>query len=482
MAILALFVCITMIPGFAGCKKTDPDTGVAAVVNGVEILEATITDMIMGIRNKTADYAEDAIWALALSASNLTPESLREQMIMNEARVIVFRQEAEAQGLVPDYEAIDAEVARAKLMVGGDDKTWNDALKSYGYKDEADFRSYLELNNLQKQMMDTFEPVPTAEELKSFVVEYAKYYTGSRRSSAMYFPAIDGSMTEDFELKLLEIELLLEEGADFIVTMHDFGAVNAAETDDADMGWDSVANLSSEYQSALRTLDLGEATHFIAEDNRVFIILCTELFDPADDETIDYDSVPRVIVDLLEEQWLPLNKSAKFNEFITQKVDESDLVINPMPSNLPYDVDMSLATDNTDNNNNPPVDPPDEFAASRPDAVQKAIEAGLEIEDIIVGEGALAEPGSEISVLYTGWLEDGFIFDSSDFRNGEPYNFTLGAQTVIPGWDAGVVGMRVGGVRYLIIPAELAYGAAGRNEIPPNATLYFEVELLSVKS
>ncbi len=105
---------------------------------------------------------------------------------------------------------------------------------------------------------------------------------------------------------------------------------------------------------------------------------------------------------------------------------------------------------------------------------------GLVIEEVTVGAGDAAAAGQRVTVHYTGWLTDGTKFDSSKDR-GNPFVFPLGAQRVIAGWDEGVQGMRVGGVRKLTIPPALGYGARGAGGvIPPNATLVFEVELLGV--
>lgn len=106
--------------------------------------------------------------------------------------------------------------------------------------------------------------------------------------------------------------------------------------------------------------------------------------------------------------------------------------------------------------------------------------------DLRAGTGAEAINGVRVTVNYSGWLysttaaeNKGTLFDSSVGR--APYAFTLGNREVIRGWDQGIVGMKVGGVRRLVIPPDLAYGSTGQGPIPPNATLVFDVELLNVQ-
>ncbi len=103
---------------------------------------------------------------------------------------------------------------------------------------------------------------------------------------------------------------------------------------------------------------------------------------------------------------------------------------------------------------------------------------GLKIRDLKEGTGAPAQPGTSVTVHYTGWLTNGKMFDSS-FKAGEPITFSL--NRVVKGWGLGIPGMKPGGVRKLVIPAALGYGPDGSPpDIPPNATLVFEVELLKV--
>lgn len=108
------------------------------------------------------------------------------------------------------------------------------------------------------------------------------------------------------------------------------------------------------------------------------------------------------------------------------------------------------------------------------------LEGGLKIEDEKVGSGQEAKSGDHVTVNYRGMLENGTVFDES-YKRGEPFDFTLGQGSVIRGWDVGVAGMKEGGKRKLYIPSEMGYGARGAGaDIPPNANLIFEVELLKV--
>jgi peptidylprolyl isomerase len=129
-------------------------------------------------------------------------------------------------------------------------------------------------------------------------------------------------------------------------------------------------------------------------------------------------------------------------------------------------------------------------AASAPKNEEKASKmiktpSGLQYEDTVVGTGTSPKPGQKCSMHYTGWLWEneakGKKFDSSVDR-GQPFEFQIGVGMVIKGWDEGVMTMKVGGKRTLLIPANLGYGSRGAGGvIPPNATLVFDVELLGIK-
>jgi FKBP-type peptidyl-prolyl cis-trans isomerase len=124
-----------------------------------------------------------------------------------------------------------------------------------------------------------------------------------------------------------------------------------------------------------------------------------------------------------------------------------------------------------------PAPTPSAPAAPPPDPNAK-----LEIKDLVVGKGAEAKSGDTVTVQYVGTLKNGAEFDASKKHGDSGFTFELGKGRVIKGWDQGVAGMKEGGKRKLTIPPELGYGARGAGEkIPPNSTLVFEVELVSIK-
>ncbi|HET8574588.1 MAG TPA: FKBP-type peptidyl-prolyl cis-trans isomerase [Candidatus Paceibacterota bacterium] len=137
-------------------------------------------------------------------------------------------------------------------------------------------------------------------------------------------------------------------------------------------------------------------------------------------------------------------------------------------------------TINTENNNTM-----DQNTGGSSTGIGNSSQAGegqLMISDITVGTGTEAEQGDTVFVTYTGTLANGTVFDASSKHGGQPFSFTLGSGQVIPGWEQGILGMKVGGKRKLVIPPSLAYGANGiPGAIPPNATLTFVVELTNVE-
>ena len=153
----------------------------------------------------------------------------------------------------------------------------------------------------------------------------------------------------------------------------------------------------------------------------------------------------------------------------------------PASTSTPAAAATEAAPTNTPAQASTPDSPPTPDAPALPPSAPVQTESGLVYIDVKVGTGPVAEPGTRVTVHYTGMLTiDNSVFDSSVER-GQPFQFALGAGNVIDGWEEGVAGMKVGGKRHLIIPPNLAYGERGYGDvIPPKSYLTFDVELLDV--
>ncbi|MCL1891401.1 MAG: FKBP-type peptidyl-prolyl cis-trans isomerase [Coriobacteriia bacterium] len=498
---LALVLCGALALGLVGCIGSGP---VAATINGQDIYESTITEIIMRSR---ATVQSDDEWVDVLRYYGRTPETLREAIIKSEAQVILIKEQAAEKGLKADEAKADAEVAKSRNIVGGTEEEWLNALHEKGFADENDYRETLLIGDLQMQLADTLEVEPTTEELSAFV---AANQGVAYRSSAIILQPSDKLTQDDITKLVAEIQQKLKDGTEFAALAKEYSTDEETAKKGGDMGWDiALLDLDENYVETLWELKVGEVSKPIKgsddffNDSTTILIQCTEIYEPnpeeaAEDEgantegeeaaegeaadettdpeatedpaeepeekapTVDLKTVPEEIVEYFKKAWITQNKATAFKKFIDEKLEEADFVINPMPENLPYNVDMG-----------------DPYPGSTKEAVDAALAAGLLIEDLEEGTGEAAEGGSIIEVYYTGTFEDGTVFDSN-VDAGEPYKLILGSRSVIPGWDAGLVGMKAGGKRKLTIPAGLAYGEQGQGSIPPNATLYFEITLVSV--
>jgi FKBP-type peptidyl-prolyl cis-trans isomerase len=126
----------------------------------------------------------------------------------------------------------------------------------------------------------------------------------------------------------------------------------------------------------------------------------------------------------------------------------------------------------------PPMAPPPAVKSVGKDGWM-TLRSGLKYKDKKVGKGTEVKSGTRVTVQYKGWLDNGTVFDTSRKPDREPFSFTVDNGEVIKGWEEGVKGMKIGGIRELTIPSALAYGPEGRSPtIPPNATLHFEIEVI----
>jgi FKBP-type peptidyl-prolyl cis-trans isomerase/parvulin-like peptidyl-prolyl isomerase len=514
--VAALTLSVLLAVGFVGCKQ-DPASQVAATVNGTEILESDITTRIETYRRDqtTGEALDDTAWAQMLKSANYTPETLREFVIRNEfGSWILVVQRAAEKGITPDAAQVDQDITSAKESVTSSGSTWEEYLASMGFANEAAYRQMVEAQSVISELLSVaVESAPTQEEIDTYVSENAAQYAG-KRVSVIYQPydapaaataegsedtgeESDEEASEEAAAEANTIDVVrpqaeealakLRGGTDFAEVAKEYSKANGVEENGGDLGWGAGASLPENIRTALDALPANEFSEIIdtnlgTEENpspALMIVKWTEEFvvpeqpaasteETAEGEaasatqTVELSAIPASLVELLTESYTAEKQSTSQQEYLSELINSEEIVVNPMPEGLSYNVDMALA------------DEPAEDSGEAP-----AEEGQLESIDTLEGTGPEAKTGDTVEVHYTGYLEDGTIFDSSVER-GTPLSVVIGTGGVIQGWEQGLPGMKVGGKRTLIIPPSLAYGETGTGSIPGNATLTFEIELVSV--
>jgi FKBP-type peptidyl-prolyl cis-trans isomerase len=352
---------------------------------------------------------------------------------------------------------------------------------------------------------------PTQAEIEAYVSEKAVAYTG-KRVSLIYMPfdapvdmtdgedatetgedseEADGDAsanTADVVRSQAEEALAkIREGVDFAEVAKEYSQTGNAQNDGGDLGWGSEQSLPEDVRTVLGTLPVNEVSEVLetnlgGDDSPQFafmIVKWTDEFVVPEDQTgesLEFSTVPADLAELLTESFVEQQKATAQQDYFTGLVNSDEIVINPMPEGLSYAVDMSLAATEPSEESDDGSIPDAENTALQPEEAPEPTfdENGLGISDITEGTGPEAQEGDTVLVNYSGYFEAGGRFDSST------YEVTIGQTSVIQGWHLGLVGMKVGGKRQLTIPPELAYGETGQGDIPPNATLIFDIELLSV--
>jgi FKBP-type peptidyl-prolyl cis-trans isomerase len=316
----------------------------------------------------------------------------------------------------------------------------------------------------------------------------------------------------------------ISSGTDFATVAQEYSQDAETAQKGGDFGWGAESSLPDEVKTALDALAVDEVSDIIKSDSMsaYCIVKCTEEFilpqtadeaeatteedsgetseegtegeqptEPTDDATeppadesdatgattVEFSAVPASLVEVLTTALTDSRKTEAQQAYFTELIESDEIVINPMPEGLSYAVDMSLA-ETGETEETPEAEEP-QGPESAPEPTFD--ENGLGISDIVVGTGPEAQEGDTVLVHYSGYFADGTRFDTS-IDSGQPYEVIIGQSNVIQGWHLGLVGMKVGGKRQIVIPPELAYGAEGTPDgsIPPNSTLTFDLELLSV--
>jgi foldase protein PrsA len=317
--------------------------GVAATVNGVEIPEDKITKYINNIRiNYSLD--DDSTFASYLSMYGYTPESLRDNILESYIDQELIKQYASDKDVSTDDDEIDSYLNKVKDQYSSDE-AWESALQSSGYDDEQGYRDDLEYLILNKKLGEVFEEEAETSTSDDVILEEAQSdistYDGSKRSSHILFSSDDQELAQQVldQIKAGEISF------DDAVSQYSTDTSSAANG--GDVGWDSINTFVTDYQTGLDALSVGEISDLVESDYGYHIIKCTDEY-VAPEELTSLDGIPEDILAEIKTSATSTNANTLYSDWLEEKNDEADIVINDMPENVPYNVDMSSTEDDSD--------------------------------------------------------------------------------------------------------------------------------------
>lgn len=318
--------------------------GVAATVNGVNIKEDTVTKQIMAVRS--ASYEKDEDWAAYLAQQGLTPESYRESVIDAIARQYLLVEAEKEYGATVDQKDLDKAWDDAVKNYGGDEKAFVEMIGQIGYTKEAYLES-IKSSLAQQKLKEKVAPAkePTDEEIVSYLNENLSSYNGARRSSHILFKVPEEASDEQRAKVEEEAQKVLDKinagDLEFEEAAKDYSEDSSAEKG-GDVGWDKLATFVPEYQDALSALSEGQVSGLVKTDYGYHIIKCTGVFDV---QTVDsIDEVPEGIRDYVSDMIETQAVSAAYGDWLNGYTEKADIKINPMPEDVPYNVDMSKAS------------------------------------------------------------------------------------------------------------------------------------------
>ncbi|MBC2887995.1 SurA N-terminal domain-containing protein [Gordonibacter massiliensis (ex Traore et al. 2017)] len=353
-AVCVAGLAATCVWGLAACSSANANGltgGVAATVNGTEIPEDDVTNMIQGIRSQMGMDGEDE-WGQWLADNAMTPESVREQMIDSFVQQELIKQGAKEKNISVDSSEIDSIVNTMKANYDGDDK-WSAALEQANFTEES-YRENIENQLLQKKLTESFasDEEPSQEDLLQYAQMYASAYDGAKRSSHILFDSGDEATAQSVLDQINSGELDFAEAAKQYSKDNDNGNGGSAAKG-GDVGWDKLNSFVTEYTDALNGLEKDQVSGLVTSQYGIHIIKCTDVFnapkaageDGTETVTItSTDQIPSEFLDSIKASLKQQKQNEAAQTWFSEYKESADIVINPMPEGLPYAVDMSKYT------------------------------------------------------------------------------------------------------------------------------------------
>ena len=333
ICVAAAAACVLAL---AGCGSSDGMTGgVAATVNGTDIAEDQVTNYIEDLRS-SQNVSSEEDWANWLNSSGYTPESLREAVINMYVTQELEKAAAADAGVEVTDEEVDAVVESMRSNYDSDE-AWQNALSSAGLTEES-YRENVYQPMLEEKLLDAVldEKDTKADDdtVLSYLQMYASSLDGMKRSSHILFAADDEKTAQ----KVLDE---LNNGADFAELAKEYSTDSGSAQNGGDVGWSGLNSFVDAYSDALDKLKEGETSGLVTSEYGIHIIRCTDIWN-APDEIKKLSDAPDELVDVVRTQMAdPAAEQAAYSKYIEDLREKADIHVNDMPSDVPYNVDLS---------------------------------------------------------------------------------------------------------------------------------------------
>jgi len=330
-AALLAFACVM---GLAACSADGAKLtgGTAATVNGEKIAEDDVTLTVESVRAQLG-VTDEASWAAWMIENDYTSEKVREEVLDGLIEQEILRQGAKELGVTVEAAEVDEYVNSIKSSFESE-ASWNEALEQAGMT-EDEYRETIELALLSQGVEESFATTeePAAEDMLSYAQMYATYYDDAKRSSHILFASTDEATAKEVLAKINNGEISFEDAAAQY-------SLDSSSTNGGDVGWDALTTFVTEYQTALDGLSAGQVSDLVVSTYGIHIIKCTEVFD-APAEVTSIDQLPEAFVSSIRTMLQSSMASEAYANWLSSLKDSADIVINEIPTNVPYYIDLS---------------------------------------------------------------------------------------------------------------------------------------------
>ena len=347
--------------------------GVAATVNGTEIEEDTITKYVEDYRT-SAGYDTDDAWGTWLNESSMDAATVREQVIDYYVEIELVNQACTEKEITVDSSEVDSAIETMKANYDSDE-AWQEALSTAGLTEDQ-YRESVEQGLKEQALEDAVAGDTEAKDadVLEMLTTYGSYFDGAKRSSQILFSADDEDTAKKVLKQINSGKLSFEDAVE------QYSTDSVSKESKGDVGWDITNSFVDEYTEGLDGLEKGEVSDLVTSDYGIHIIKCTDVFSYSENDTALTD-FPDGIVDYVRDICDDDAKTSAYDDWFTDYKDQAEIVINDMPENVPYNIDVTQYASSDDESDDDSSDEDSDDDSSDDEEIELS-DDDIEVEEV----------------------------------------------------------------------------------------------------